>query len=118
MKLFIPRQIVGLAALSLALAVPLAHGVPARADAPPRAIIERIWEEGAVVYRGRVSFVSGSRNFDLKVNGRTFYVSALSNLPPDLRRDDEVWVYGLARGERDIRDAKVRIVGDDAGGDE
>ena len=113
MKIQFFRKFIGLAAFGLSLAAPLAFGVPARAAAPSRLVAERIWDADAVLCRGRVSFVSSSRSFDLSVNGRTFYVSSFSNLPPDLRRDAQVWVYGTARGERDIRNAKIRVVGDD-----
>ena len=59
-------------------------------------------------YSGVVTSVKNSREFDVRVDGRTYNVYA-NNSTSGLDRGDEVRVYGQRYGDNDLRNASVRI---------
>ncbi len=59
-------------------------------------------------FRGTVTNVRNSREFDIRVGGTTYNVYA-NNSARNLDRDDEVRVYGLRSGSNDIRNASVSV---------
>ncbi len=62
-------------------------------------------------YVGEVTNIKNSREFDARVNGRTYNVIS-DNTLRDLRRGDRVSVYGTRSGDNDIRDARVTVTRD------
>jgi hypothetical protein len=60
-------------------------------------------------YSGTVTRVRGSRDFDIRANGRTYNVSTDSRLPRGLDRGDTVRVYGERAGDNNIKNARVSI---------
>ena len=61
-------------------------------------------------FRGTVTRVRSSREFDVNINGSTFNVYTNSYVSGSLSVGDTVRVYGDRVGKNDIRNASVRIV--------
>lgn len=59
-------------------------------------------------YDGVVTRVKNSREFEVRVDGRTYQVTSESELR-NLNRGDEVRIYGRSYGNNEIRNANVRI---------
>ena len=59
-------------------------------------------------YSGTVLSVKNSREFDVRIDGRTYNVYATSSTS-GLSRGDEVRIYGQRYGDNDLRNANVRI---------
>ena len=59
-------------------------------------------------FRGIVTNVRNSREFDVRVGGTTYNVYA-NNSARNLDRDDEVRIYGERSGNNDIRNASVVV---------
>ncbi len=59
-------------------------------------------------YTGIVTDVRSDREFDVRVDGKTYRVTT-DNSTRDLNRGDEVRVYGRSYGDNDIRDASARV---------
>ena len=59
-------------------------------------------------YTGVVTNVRSSREFDVRINGRTYNVYASASTR-GLSKGDEVSIYGQRSGDNDIRNANARI---------
>ena len=59
-------------------------------------------------YSGTVSAVRNDREFDVRIDGKTYNVYAVSGTR-NLNKNDEVRVYGTRFGDNDIRNARVTI---------
>lgn len=61
-------------------------------------------------YAGVITKINSKRQFDIRVDGKTYNVTLSGNAPRGLDRNDYVRVYGKRSGNNDIKNASVSVL--------